>query len=419
MISKLKLSRRSLSSQRMTLLKQMRKNRPQISIQSKQLLVDVSAIIQEDAHTGIQRVVRALLVQLFANPPEGYHVLPVFCTREHGYRYADSVFVHKFTSYDNSQMPIADVVVNNKDIFFGLDLVARFLPLHKKQLLNWKLQGVKLHILVYDMLPHLHPEWFTSRSVKNFHRWLRTISVYGDQLICISNSVNNELREWLCNQNFSIHTPRIVTIPLGCEIASSMPSSGMDDQIAGILESLKKQKFILMVGTIEPRKGYDDALKAMKTFWDSGEDIALVIVGKTGWKTVKLQERLLSHPQQGFKLFWLKNVSDQVLQKLYEMANVVLVTSYGEGFGLPIAEAIYYAKPLLVRDIPVFREVVYGYKNIEYFSDDNMLVSKLKSQLQNPQKNLESEFHGSTWYESVLRLNALFLTNQQKSSFNG
>ena len=174
-----------------------------------------------------------------------------------------------------------------------------------------------------------------------------------------------------------------------------------------------------MVGTIEPRKGYDDALKAMEFFWASEEDVTLVIVGKTGWKTVKLQERLLSHPQQGSKLFWLKNVSDQVLQKLYEMANVVLVTSYGEGFGLPIVEAIYYTKPLLVRDIPVFREVVYGYKNIEYFSDGNMLVSKLKSQLQNPQKNLESKFYGSTWYESVLRLNALFLTNQQKSSFNG
>ena len=417
MISKLKLGTRSLPSQRMALLNQMRKNRPQVSGQSKQLLVDVSAIIQEDTHTGIQRVVRALLVQLFTNPPEGYQVLPVFCTREHGYRYADSVFVHKFIS-DNNKIS-TDVVVNSKDIFFGLDLAARFLPLHKKQLLNWKLQGVKIHILVYDMLPHLHPEWFTSRSVKNFHRWLSTISVYSDQLICISNSVKDELRTWLCNQNFSIHTPRIATIPLGCEIASSMPSTGMDNQIADMLESLKKKKFILMVGTIEPRKGYDDALKAMEFFWASEEDVTLVIVGKTGWKTVKLQERLLSHPQQGSKLFWLKNVSDQVLQKLYEMANVVLVTSYGEGFGLPIVEAIYYTKPLLVRDIPVFREVVYGYKNIEYFSDGNMLVSKLKSQLQNPQKNLESKFYGSTWYESVLRLNALFLTNQQKSSFNG
>lgn len=422
MIAKLSsaLNIRSLPSQRMTVLKQMRQNRPQISKTTKQLLVDVSVIIREDAHTGIQRVVRALLLQLFSNPPEGYQVLPIFCTRKHGYRYADSVFIHKFTSHTD-KLPTGDVVVGNKDIFFGLDLTAHLLPLHENQLLNWKQQGVKFHILIYDMLPHLHPQWFTPRSVKNFRRWLRTISVYSDQLICISKSVKNELRAWLISEGFSAHTPRIATIPMGSEIASSLPSCGTDAETTELIEQLKNQKFILMVGTIEPRKGYADALDAMDVLWDNNDEMSLVIVGKPGWKTIKLQERLLTHKQAGEKLFWLKNISDQTLQKLYEISNGVLVTSYGEGFGLPIVEAMYYGKSLLVRDIPVFREVTAKYESVGFFNPKKeLLVDKIIHCChQHLQYIKMPAIHIPTWHESVLELNTLFSINQQKSSYHG
>ncbi|MDK9719322.1 MAG: hypothetical protein OEL57_15680, partial [Trichlorobacter sp.] len=49
----------------------------------RQLLVDVSEIIKQDARTGIQRVVRGVLCNLMANPPEGYRVRPVFADRDH------------------------------------------------------------------------------------------------------------------------------------------------------------------------------------------------------------------------------------------------------------------------------------------------------------------------------------------------
>lgn len=421
MITKLSsaLNIRSLPSQRMTVLKQMRQNRPQISKTTKQLLVDVSAIIREDAHTGIQRVVRALLLQLFSNPPEGYQVLPVFCTRKHGYRYADSTFVHKFTSYAD-KLSTGDVVVSNKDIFFGLDLVAHLLPQHENQLLDWKQQGTKIHILIYDMLPHLHPQWFTPRSVKNFRRWLRTIAVYSDQLICISGSVKNELRTWLMSEGFSAHTHRIVTILMGSEIASSLPSCGTDAETTELIEQLKNQKFILMVGTIEPRKGYSDALDAMEYLWDKGDETSLVIVGKPGWKTTKLQERLLTHEKAAKKFFWLKNISDQTLQILYKMANSVLVTSYGEGFGLPLVEAMYYGKSLLVRDIPVFREVTKNYQNVDFFDiKENTLLDKISDLCHDGLNGHNLTIHIPTWYESVLELNAIFLSNQRKSSLNG
>jgi len=398
---------RSLPLRRMMLLKEVRKSRLRNQVQGgvKQLLIDVSTIIHKDAHTGIQRVVRALLLQLFAHPPVGYKVLPIFCTHQNAYKYVDHTFVENFCS--DYTMPSGDVVIAKKDIFFALDFVAHLLPLHEKQLLDWKKSGVKMYTLVYDLLPYLHPEWFTQRSVKNFHRWLKTIAIYTDHFVCISHSVKDELCYWLQSQGFKGNMSRASVIPLGSEINATLPTVGIDNQTKVVLQQLKKQKFILMVGTIEPRKGYDDVLNAMEKLWEDGDAVRLVIVGKSGWKTAKLQKRILSHKEFNNKLFWLNNISDEVLEILYKNSFGVLMASYGEGFGLPLIEAIHYKKRLLVRDIPIFREVATFYVKINYFYQSEFLYDCIKEWeivCKLTQSNICDRFYSASWRDSYISL---------------
>jgi glycosyltransferase involved in cell wall biosynthesis len=400
------LNVRSLPSRRMMVIRQMRQNRPHTINHNKHLLVDVSTIIQNDAHTGIQRVVRALLLQLFSNPPEGYKVLPVFCTRKHGYCYADTAFVLKFTSCIG-KLPVGDVIVGNKDIFFGLDLSTHLLPIHEDEIFKWKKKGVKVYILMYDMLPYIHPEWFTPPAVKNFHRWLRTIAVYGDGVISISKTVQGEFRSWLKNQGFSVHTPRLNFIPLGSEFNATLPTHGINVYHKTVFRTLKNTKFILMVGTIEPRKGYDEVLTVMERLWNDSDEIVLVIVGKPGWKTASLQERMINHPQANKKLYWLKEISDNSLQKLYEMSIGVLVASLGEGFGLPIVEAMFYNKVLLVRDISVFHEISNGYSGIDYFKE--LTASLIIDWIRNIPTKIIDKFPTIKWEESQKKLISIIL----------
>lgn len=68
--------------------------------------------------------------------------------------------------------------------------------------------------------------------------------------------------------------------------------------------------------------------------------------------------RIKRHPQLNKKLFWFSNVSDEFLAQLYIHAKCVIVASENEGFGLSVVEGAFYDKPLLLRDIPVFRELV-------------------------------------------------------------
>lgn len=339
---------------------------PEVACGEKQLLIDVSVIINNDGRTGIQRVVRALLLQLLRQAPIGCRVRPVFATRKQEYHYAPDHF--GLPDAQASNLNGTSVVrAGPGDIFLGLDLAAHLLPLHKTQLVQWKCSGAEIHIIVYDLLPVLHPHWFNSKTTRNFHRWLRTIAIFSDSIICISNTVKAELDDWF-NQKYSLVTGAIPisTIPLGADIESSAPSCGLPENINQLLMELSSKPTVLMVGTLEPRKGHSQVLDAFEKLWQQGRDINLVIVGKPGWKTEALQQRLRSHPQNKTRLYWLDNASDELLELLYVGCTGVIVATQAEGFGLPLIEAMHHNKPVLARDIPVLREI--GGNFVTFFS---------------------------------------------------
>jgi glycosyltransferase involved in cell wall biosynthesis len=82
-----------------------------------------------------------------------------------------------------------------------------------------------------------------------------------------------------------------------------------------------------------------------------------VIVGKQGWNIEPLAGALRAHVEQGRRLLWLETVGDGDLRHLMQHANGFVQASVAEGFGLPVAEAGAFGVPLLLSDIPVFREL--------------------------------------------------------------
>jgi glycosyltransferase involved in cell wall biosynthesis len=331
------------------------------------LLVDVSGIIHHDAQTGIQRVVRAVFSELLRRSGSGFEVLPVFATNTHGYCYAPVDFLDR--GYPAALAP-QPVRVRRGDKFLGLDLSAHLLPKYRRQLRAWRGHGATVHLIVYDLLPHLRPQWFTPSAVSHFERWLDVVAVEADQAICISNDVARKLRELLNGRGNRV-APKIGRLEMGADISASVPSSGISDELKRFLEHLRFRQAILMVGTVEPRKGYEAALAAFDHLWRDRptESPDLVVVGKAGWKTEELQRRFRSHSEFGSRLRWFERMSDEGLCQLYESSRGLLMASRGEGWGLPLLEATVHRRFVLARDLPVFRE--HGLPNISYFSDDS------------------------------------------------
>ncbi|WP_349252976.1 glycosyltransferase family 4 protein [Burkholderia cenocepacia] len=321
----------------------------------RQLLVDVSIIATHDGGTGIQRVVRSILAELIHSPPSGFAVRPVMATRKKPYRYA-----YAYASMlGAAPSPGLDKCVEARDgdVFLGLDLSSRVAPSRQREFLTWRATGVRLAFVVYDLLPASNPRWFTRRARRDFERWLRLISIHADSLLCISNAVADDAKAWLEKQyGLSAPQPSFEWFHLGADAPSPRheivcPTPLLEQH------TLDMRSTVLMVGTIEPRKGHAQVLNAFERLWQNGHDAVLVVAGRAGWNMSELIARLRSHPESGRRLIWLENAHDGHLAWLYRNMSGLLQASEAEGFGLPLIEAAQYGMPILARDLPVFREI--------------------------------------------------------------
>lgn len=322
----------------------------------RQLLVDISELVRKDVKTGIQRVVRSILSTLLHDEQIDYRIEPVYFDGI-DYRYARK-FTTTLLKVDSDQFTddIIDVVPN--DVFLGLDLSLSSTPQRHEKLSLFSRRGVKIHFVVYDILLLQHPEWWPQGAQKLLEDWIELVTSVADSLVCISKSVAISVEDWLSQNPPKRYTPLTVThFHLGADIDSSLPSTGMPQNASKTLRSIQDSLSFLMVGTVEPRKGYSQTLRAFEKLWSENIGAKLIIVGRSGWMVEDLSKALKDHPQNGKCLFWLENISDEYLEALYEASKALIFASEGEGFGLPLIEAAQHEISIIARDLPVFREV--------------------------------------------------------------
>ena len=376
----------------------------------QQLLIDVSVFHFYDNATGVQRVVREILHACIENPPEFYLVEPVY-----GHPYKKCYY------YARTNKPIQ---IAKGDIFLGLDLILDTITYYKKTFEHYKKQGVKLYFVLYDLLPLLYPHFFKKEIVMYFKDWLKQITQQGDGIICISRTVADELRDALKNIPHS-NTLKIGWFHLGADFQEGnkncclknvatrkkaasrawMPASESNN-----FYSLPENpgKNILMVSTIEPRKGYDLAFSAFEELWKQNEPVNLIIVGKPGWNVETLIQKLEQHPEKDKRFFWFQSLNDEALTACYEQADGLIMASVCEGFGLAIIEAAHYQLPILARDISIFHEIAGEYAT--YFSktaSPETLARDIKDWLvaiDNHTATLSEKINYLTWAESAKQL---------------
>lgn len=333
----------------------------------RNLYVDISDLVQKDLRTGIQRVTRSILCALQSSPPEGYQVIPVYATlASAGYRHASQFAEQTAGGAEAKKVKDDSIDPQPGDVFLGLDFVAGIVAVQRPYLEWMRNHGVRVHFVVYDLLPIEFPHAFPVGAEAGHRRWLQDIAEF-DGVVCISQSVQAEFDRWLEQaQPKRLRPFKSGWFHLGADIENSTPSKGMPADAEKVIYQLSMRPTFLMVGTVEPRKGHAQVLDAFEQLWRSGVDINLVVAGKEGWMVDDLIYRLRTHTEINNRLFWLENASDQYLQKLYANSQCLIAASYGEGFGLPLIEAGRIGIPILARDIAVFREIAGSYAR--YFS---------------------------------------------------
>ncbi|MDR0183430.1 glycosyltransferase family 4 protein [Lysobacter arvi] len=319
--------------------------------------VDVTRIAAQDIGTGVHRVVRSVLSRWLEHPPAGVRIEPVrFDGGE--FRYARR---HATSVLGLENLPLADGIVQPRagDVFVGLDWAPESIAAARSRIADWRRGGVETCFVMHDLLPSLSPEYFHEHSRRLFGQWLDDVSFLADRVACVSASTANDYRAWLAENAPAFQfgrAPETGTFPLGVD------SAILEGELTDLRETLRgavaQRPTLLMVGTLEPRKGHRDALDVADRLWRDGTDFNLIVVGKRGWMTDDVVARLQRHPDRGVRLHWHEDVGDRELGALYRHATALLAASIGEGYGLPLIEAARHGLPVIARDIPVFREVM-------------------------------------------------------------
>lgn len=384
---------------------------PSVSFARRQLFIDVSHIAQFDFRTGIQRVVKEIVQALYLSDRTGFE--PVAVELVEGKLRPATTWLHTRGLLLPHELVSSEETLTFRpgDVLLMLDSswlrYREFFPTFEYA----RKRHVSIYTVVYDLLlPTLSPEHFPPGGREMFKNWLQDAIVESDGLVCISRSVADEVVSWMATSQID-KWPKVGYWHLGCDLQKG---SRCEQKPSPEIEALVSKSYLLMVGTIEPRKSHALALAAIEQLWDRNRELCLCIVGKEGWMTSDLMTRLRSHPLRGDKLFLFEELGDSDLSFLYTHSAGLIFLSKGEGFGLPLVEAANYGTPIICSDIPVFHEIAGNYATYVSDNDAVTLAQELEAWWQKRQMGQlpnTQEMPRLTWKQSSVMLLQVILDN--------
>jgi glycosyltransferase involved in cell wall biosynthesis len=199
--------------------------------------------------------------------------------------------------------------------------------------------------LTYTLFPKSHLLLPRLSSSFMIPRFLRSC----DRIISISESTKKD-----AINKYGIKEDKIKVIHLAAN-HRFLPSP------EAILQDFRRRhdlptRYILYVGTIEPRKNLNVLLEAFRVLHDKGVNIPLVIAGKKGWRYENFFEKLKELRLQEVVIF-PGYIPEEELPVLYSAAEIFLYPSLYEGFGLPVLEAMACGTPVICSNTSSLPEV--------------------------------------------------------------
>ncbi len=261
--------------------------------------------------------------------------------------------------------------------------------------------GVAASAMVADIYPVRRPEWFTPEAVDRFRPWLDAVTRHAQHVFCVSAFTRDDLDRWMAEQH-AASPPTTSVLHHGADERSRASEESPDAS-----EVCPDGRFVLVVGTVEPRKNHVLALDAFDRLRPGRDDLHLVVVGKWGWGSGDIAGRLGDTPQ----VHWLAHADDGQLDSLYRRAELLLAPSLGEGFGLPIQEALLRGCPVVASDAGAQPEVANG--SARLFTSDNVdaAIEALQVLLDDPNelalaRDRAKTFSAPSWADTAADLAA-------------
>ncbi|RSN57548.1 glycosyl transferase [Amycolatopsis sp. WAC 04182] len=221
-------------------------------------------------------------------------------------------------------------------------------------------KGRTLSVAVHDTVPWTHPETLTPRGVAWHKAVIARAASRATALTVPTQAIADELAALVP-----------VSVPLRVIPHGVRPHTGF-------AEVSLPERYVLAIGTIEPRKGVDVLIDAAGRI-----GVPLVLAGQPGWGGIDPVALAREH---GADVRVLGKVSDAELASTLRGASVLAMPSRAEGFGLPLIEAMAAGVPVVHSDVPALVEVAGGAGMAVPVGEAQALADALRGVLDHPEQ---------------------------------
>jgi len=208
-------------------------------------------------------------------------------------------------------------------------------------------ENARFLCMVHDLIPIEYPEYARPGGADLHRRRIETVTRCADAVIVNSAATGRSLQPWIAasGRDIATHVAYLGTEPL--PPASAKVPDG-------------ERPYMVCIGTIEGRKNHLLLLhlwRQMARTMAASEFPRLIIIGKRGWENAQVLAMLDRCAELEGHVEEVSGCSDTRLATLLRNARTLLMPSFAEGYGMPVAEALSVSVPVICSDIAAHREV--------------------------------------------------------------
>lgn len=363
------------------------------------LVIDTSACLRDTANTGVARVVRSLTRKL--------------------QDFGEPLFVTWDETLREYVLP-TEGEYNNLALYGGPKPYPEHYelprsPAHRRQTLaslgartlrgGWLLQseivferqgparraaarqaGLNVAAIFYDAIPVTHPEWVADTIIRDNHAAYMRGLAETDRVLPISPDAGTQLQAFWAREGITPHA-QVKTCWIPGELTAS-PRATTPASVPRAGEPLR----ILCVSTLEPRKNHKVLLEAVARLARDYPDLdwQLDLIGNRYAGADYIVEAVRAASAADPRIAWHGVVDDATLNDYYAKAHVSVYASLVEGYGMPIVESLWHARPCVCHAGGVMAELAAegGCRTVDMTNPD-ALAAQIHALASDPQGYLQ------------------------------
>lgn len=333
--------------------------------------------LMDGKRTGVEEYTLGILRAMIALSPKDTFVLfansrkpmrlpsfPASNVELRTFRYPNKLFN---LSLKLAQQPTLDALVGGVDTFFVPSI--RLAPVGAQ---------CPLVLTIHDLSFVRHPEFFSfGRRIWHTFMEPQRLAQQAHAVIAVSSTTAEDV-----SALYGVSPERISVIPSGIPMASASAATPSHVQVCRERYRLP-ERFLLYLGTLEPRKNLDALLDAYALVRAAGFPHALVLAGVRGWVDKGFFTRVQQHLYRD-DIILTGFVDDADKPAVYQLADLFVYPSFYEGFGFPPLEALASGTPVVTSFNSAIPEIVGDWAALVNPYDPEEIAMVIADRLRNP-----------------------------------